>query len=138
MGAGKAPAPKELSGVATSAGGLGVGGEELFASELRKQKQGKSVQQRWCMLVNDDVGGPRFVYKKSKEDKKPKGVLALRGAWITIPEGTTLAFQSAHSLGSRSHLLSVNCFPQRPPLIIRPVLSARDALRSMSRSRCQL
>eukprot|EP01043_Picozoa_sp_COSAG02_P069380 COSAG02_NODE_11862_length_1640_cov_94.032777_1_plen_105_part_10 len=94
---GEAPVPGGLSldGSAAGAGGLGMEGEAIFSGELRKQKQGKSVQQRWCSLINNDVQGPRFVYKKTKEDKKAKGVLALRGAWIAIPEGTKLAFQSA-------------------------------------------
>jgi hypothetical protein len=77
---------------------LNAAGAQIFAGELRKQKQGKSVQNRWCTLINDDAEGPRFVYKKTKDDKNPKGVLALRGAWISIPAGSSVAFQSAHWL----------------------------------------
>jgi hypothetical protein len=102
--AGAAPVPgggMTLDGSAASSGGLGLAGTEVIASSLRKQKEGKSVQQRWCSLLNDEAEGPRFVYKKTKEDKKVKGILALRGAWITVPEGTSLAFQSASLL--RTH-----------------------------------
>jgi len=56
----------------------------VFAGSLKKKKDGKNWQTRWCTLMDDPDAGPRFVYKKKEADKKVKGVLALRGAWVTV------------------------------------------------------
>ena len=83
-----------LDGGAAGNGGLGLAGDEIYSGMLKKKKVQKNWQVRWCTILNDPDEGARFVYRKTAEDKKVKGVLALRGAWITIPAGASLSFQS--------------------------------------------
>jgi hypothetical protein len=58
-------------------------------SLLQKTKEGKKTVARWCALVTGEGLGPRLVYRKLQTDKKPKGVLALVGAWVTLEGGET-------------------------------------------------
>ena len=89
--AGDAPVPDggggmALDGMAAQAGSLGLEGEVVLAGALKKKKKkgGTNWQTRWCALMDDPSAGPRFVYRKKEADKKVKGILALRGAWITV------------------------------------------------------
>ena len=114
---GEAPVPSgggmALDGGAAGNGGLGLAGEEVYSGMLKKKKDQKNWQVRWCTILNDADEGARFVYKKTAEDKKVKGVLALRGAWITIPDGASLSFQSACR---STHLLTLASHAHPPPV----------------------
>ena len=67
--------------------------EVVYFGSLKKMKEGKNWKKRWCAVVMAD-GGMTFLYKKSESEKKPLGMLPLRGAWIsTDPKPDKLGFQ---------------------------------------------
>ena len=86
---------------AAATGGLTTTGDVLISGVLKKMKQGKKWKQRWCAIL-DGADGPRLLYRESEKAKKAKGILALRGAWVTVDaNAATFQIQMAAGINSR-------------------------------------